>query len=246
MRNTPAQIAASLLLFGISVTNAAHLGQSEESVLQEHGEPKSTLSGGGTRILIYTEGRIKLDQGKVIEISGNLAPTDPTQQSTKPATLPKEQMPTKSAEPAPVPSHLQPVVNELVDSRHMQTSNPGLEKQRYLLLYYADGKSKASARITPQLIYYYNRFKSGNNFDVLFVSADTSPRRMTNHMSKASMPWPAIRYQSIEASGLLKYRGNILPAMALLDADGQLIASSEVDGKYKGCGAVLDALSKRL
>lgn len=246
MRKTTALTACGMIAASVLCTHAAQLGQTEEAVLKEHGAPKSALNKGGTRILIYPEGRIKLDQGTVVEVSGTLAPADPTAAKPAAASLPATGMAPKSTSPAPIPAHLQPIINELVDKRHMRIDNPGLEKQRYILLYFADGSSKASARITSQLRYYYEKNKKGNNFEVLFVSADASAPKMTNHMAKQAMPWPALRFQAIESSGLLEHSGKVLPAMALLDAKGQVIASSEVDGQYKGCGAVLDALMQGL
>lgn len=228
----------------LSCSQAAQIGQSEASVLKEHGAPNSALNKGSTRILIYSEGRIKLQQGKVVEVSDALASSDPLTQegeSPKAGTFTKQ-----PSEPDALPAHLKPIVNELVDARHMRMQNPGLEKQRYLLLYFAEGKSQACARVTPQLRHFRERYKSGNNFEVLFVSADSSASQMANHMAKQSMPWPALRYQAIDDSGLRKHQGKLLPAMTLLDATGQVITSSEIDGSYKGCGNVMDALQKQL
>lgn len=246
MQKCPAIAAYCLIAGGLLSTHAAHIGQKETAVLEAHGAPNSILHKGNKRILIYPEGRIRLEAGKVVEISGKLAPADPTSEEPAKVNLPARTLPAKSVAPDPIPAHLQPIADELVDKRHVRIENPGLEKARYLLIYFADGASKASANTTTQLRYYYETKKSGHNFEVLFVSADRNSNKMANHMAKQSMPWPAVRFQATEASGLLEYRGKTLPAMALLDAEGRVIASSEVDGQYKGCGFVLDALSKRL
>lgn len=246
MRNPTALIVCGMLAVPLLSTQAAHLGQTEASVLQEHGAPKSALNKGTQRILIYPEGRIKLDQGTVVEVTGKLTAADSAGSISQPSTMESPKRAPQSSGPSPMPAHLKPIVADLVDVRHMPMDNPDLEKQRFVLIYYAEGESLACERATQRLRYYYGYYKTGNNFEVLFVSADPSARKMTNHMAKQSMPWPAIRYDAIERSGLLKLRGTTLPAMALINAEGQLIASSEVDGVYKGVGSVLDALTSRL
>ncbi|MGB0416059.1 MAG: hypothetical protein ACPGKS_04365 [Coraliomargarita sp.] len=87
MRNPTALIVCGMLAVPLLSTQAAHLGQTEASVLQEHGAPKSALNKGTQRILIYPEGRIKLDQGTVVEVTGKLTAADSAGSISQPSTM---------------------------------------------------------------------------------------------------------------------------------------------------------------
>ena len=175
---------ALLLLLHLPTTpaEAAQLGQTEAEVREEHGTPQSVLDKGNKRTLIYREGRIKLEQGVVVEITGILAPADPTSQTAAPANLPVNPLPEQAVEATPVPAYLQPVLNQLVNARHLPIDNPGLEHQRFVLLYFAEHRSTATAALTAQLRHSYSHYRRGNNFEVLFVSRAPSSRK-----------WPATR-----------------------------------------------------
>ena len=69
----------------------------------------------------------------------------------------------------------------------------------HFLLFYSAGWSPACSKFTPALARFYEEQKAaGSNFEVIFVSVDDSEAEMVAHMVDTKMPWPAVRFGSVE------------------------------------------------
>jgi nucleoredoxin len=54
-------------------------------------------------------------------------------------------------------------------------------------------------------------------------------------MSEYKMPWPAIRFDAAKSiPAVQRFSGNGIPNLVFVTADGEILSSSYVDGKYVG------------
>ena len=96
---------------------------------------------------------------------------------------------------------------------------------------------------TPVLVDTYNKLqKEGKAFDLVFVSLDRSPEDMKEYMTSAKMPWKAVAFNSMKKTELLtKYSIRGIPALIILDKDGEMISSAgRTDVASKGAAAFDD------
>ncbi len=64
-------------------------------------------------------------------------------------------------------------------------------------------------------------------------------------MRDAQMPWPAVKFEKIaEKQGLMKYAGNGIPCLVLVDATGRVISDSFAGKNYLGPTKVLADLEQ--
>ncbi|QQL44927.1 hypothetical protein G3M56_013835 [Sulfuriroseicoccus oceanibius] len=91
---------------------------------------------------------------------------------------------------------------------------------------------------------------NGNQFEVIFVSADRGPDEMIKYMRKTSMPWPALDYIEMNsAKPFRKMTGGGIPNALLVTKDGRYINSgykNKGKGKYQGVGPVVETLEQLL
>jgi nucleoredoxin len=123
-----------------------------------------------------------------------------------------------------------------------------LESKKLFLIYFSAHWCQPCRAFTPDLVRYYNEMAAKHpEFDLIFVSRDKSPFGMEGYMRDANMPWPAIDYQKLaEKDGILKYQGDGIPDLVLVDGSGKVLADSYEGKKYVGPAKVLDALSEIL
>lgn len=232
-------------LFLISSLQAAYLGQSQADVLREHGKPSSALEMGSKSILIYPDGKVKLKNGKVTSIEGDIAKTAPSS-SVKTDTTAEVGAAANSEGPKETPKHLLHVKDNLVNEKHFDIEDPGLTDKDYILFFYSAQWSKPSQNFTPQLKHFYKKYKQENNFEIILISSDKNGNALRTYLMKDDIPWPAIRFTKIEQSGAMEYAGESLPCLVLFDKDGTILAHSEPGGGYVGPTPVLNELKKRL
>ena len=98
----------------------------------------------------------------------------------------------------------------------------------YLLVYFGAHWCPNCKKVTPRLTEFYREQRSEHrNFEVIFVSADKDEQAMLEFMDGYKMPWLAVKFtekKSIDC--LTKLAGRSYPCLALLDADGNLLAHS--------------------
>lgn len=131
------------------------------------------------------------------------------------------------------------------DGRRIKTSELG--SVPHVLLYYSASWCGPCRAFTPKLVDFYNENAESKRVMVVLVGRDRSAQEQSAYMTGHKMPWPAVPFERIEASGLLaKYGGRGIPNLVLLNTDGTVASGSYVDGKYLGPTKVLDDLRKIL
>jgi hypothetical protein len=66
-------------------------------------------------------------------------------------------------------------------------------------------------------------------------------------MRELSMPWPAVRFAEIKGLPEIKrYEGSGIPCLVIIDAQGNVVADSFVNGRYVGANAPMNSLGKLL
>ncbi len=216
-----------------SQLQAASVGQTTEEVLKEHGKPKSQMEMGSKTVLIYSDGRIKLENGKVVEIGSNLNTTPASGTANTPTSK-------------PTPKHLRSVASHLVNSRNVRVNSSGLGQKDYTLLYFSAAWCPPCRKFTPELVKFYNSKHKKGNFELIFVSGDRDEKAMLGYMKKYKMNFPAVRFNKVKASGIQKYSGSGIPCLVLFDKSGKVVSDSYVKGKYVGPIKVLKDLQKKI
>jgi thiol-disulfide isomerase/thioredoxin len=120
-----------------------------------------------------------------------------------------------------------------------------LENKKLFLLYFSAHWNQPCRLFTPALVNYYNEMVTKYpDFELILVSRDKSPFGMETHMKEANMPWPAIDYQKVAGKeGILKYAGEGLPDLVLVDSSGKVLADSYQGKQYIGPAKVVEALN---
>lgn len=119
---------------------------------------------------------------------------------------------------------------------------------KYYAIYFSAQWCPPCRGFTPELVNAYKSLKAKNPaFEVIFVSSDESNDDMKTYMSEYKMPWPALRFDAIKSlSAVRKYSGNGIPNLVFVTADGEILSSSYVGGKYVGPQKVLKDIQKKL
>lgn len=131
-----------------------------------------------------------------------------------------------------------PMVNAADGSRHDARK---LSSSKYMLVYFSALWCPPCRGFTPKLVDFVNAKRSGDNFNLVFVSNDRSEGAMFKYMTEYKMPWVAVPFDRIKPSGLQSmYGGNGIPNLVLVGPDGQVVSGSYRDGKYVGPQAVLN------
>lgn len=135
----------------------------------------------------------------------------------------------------------------VVDADGRSHDSSGIAAKKYMLLYFSAQWCPPCRAFTPDLVNFYNQKRGANNFDLVFVSSDRSARDMNGYMKSYNMPWAALPFNRIKSSGLgSKYGGRGIPNLVLLDAEGQVLSGSYVNGDYVGPRQVLHDLDQLL
>jgi thiol-disulfide isomerase/thioredoxin len=118
---------------------------------------------------------------------------------------------------------------------------------KYIALYFGAGWCGPCHKFTPELVSFYQEMKPKYpEFEVVFMSRDTSAVEMQQYMAEMHMPWPALRYDAVKFSTLNSLCGPGIPSLVLIDRRGQMLSSSFEGGNYLGPQKVLTDLRKRL
>lgn len=124
-----------------------------------------------------------------------------------------------------------------------------LSNVRYYAVYYSAIWCGPCRAFTPDLVAFYNKFKPNHsNFELIFVSLDENEAGLIQYMKTDAMPWPAVRFSSIEHTsngrltrdGIQKFVGHGIPDLVLIDAATGSVMSDSFDGEnYLGPQKVL-------
>ena len=143
----------------------------------------------------------------------------------------------------------------------------------HFLLFYTAGWSPSSQKFAPALVRFYEEQKAaGASFEVVMVSVDDSEKEMLAHMKDIKMPWPAVRFGSVEVGAsapqdesdenededqpapppnplefIEQAAGRGVPCVVVMDSRGLILAHSYKRRKeYLGAEEPLEEFSKLL
>jgi len=119
---------------------------------------------------------------------------------------------------------------------------------KYYAFYFSAEWCPPCRTFTPELVEAYKELKAKNPaFELVFVSSDESKDEMQAYMRNYKMPWPAVRFDTAKSlRAIQRYRGNGIPNLVFVDADGEVLSSSYVDDTYVGPRKVLRDIQKKL
>ena len=75
--------------------------------------------------------------------------------------------------------------------------------------------------------YYNNEIAKDDNVELIWASADRSEPAMESWATKEKFPWPTIKFKEArEIDEINQFRPRGVPGYVLIDANGELLASS--------------------
>jgi len=120
---------------------------------------------------------------------------------------------------------------------------------KYYAIYYSAQWCPPCHHFTPELVKFYNDFKPSHpDFELIFVSEDHNDDAMLAYMKEMSMPWPAVRFNSLmhdgsgtfKGSGIEGFAGGGIPDLVLVDSTGKVLSDSFQGDQYVGPDKVID------
>lgn len=135
----------------------------------------------------------------------------------------------------------------LVNAKGEEFKTADLAEKKYVVLYFSASWCPPCKKFTPNLVKFYNDHAAKANFDVILVGADRSAEKQAAYLTDFNMPFKAVPFEAL-AEGTLPRKFGVrgIPHLAILDAEGNQVASSVVDGEYIGCDAVLERFAEVL
>ncbi|MEM9480733.1 MAG: thioredoxin-like domain-containing protein [Verrucomicrobiota bacterium] len=132
-----------------------------------------------------------------------------------------------------------------------EACKPGtLRTKDFVVLYFSAHWDHGSKEATPELVEFYEQAKKKHqNFEIVFISSDKDEKEMLRFMNGYKMPWLALKFKKQhDVDGLIKHAGRAIPSVAVLDAEGKLVAHSfeEKTGKYQGVLKPVEAMKRML
>lgn len=160
-----------------------------------------------------------------------------------------------SPTPPPAPAFNNPVGGELdghlvaLSGRKVSKyQGPPLAGHKYLAIYFSAHWCGPCRQFTPELVNWYEKTKkkSGDLFELVFVSRDRSEKDMEGYIEEAKMPWPAVDFSYIDRSKIRRFAGRGIPCLVLVGPDGSVLSHSYEGDNYVGPGKVMQDLDKLL
>ena len=124
----------------------------------------------------------------------------------------------------------------LLNAADQKVPSATLDK-KYIGLYFSASWCGPCRSFTPELIKFRNQH--AENFEVVLVGGDGSPKAQSKYIKKYKMPWLAMENQSAEAKvASKKLQVQYIPYLVILDPDGHVITKDGVsDVRSMGEGA---------
>ncbi|WP_309399441.1 thioredoxin-like domain-containing protein [Cerasicoccus maritimus] len=128
----------------------------------------------------------------------------------------------------------QNILKDLVKPEGDKLAKTDVTPKDYYAIYYSAHWCGPCRKFTPQLVDFYNEnTPKHDNFEVIFVSSDKSAQKMQAYIDEAHMPWPALEYgKKKEFKGYTKHGIKWIPSLVIVDREGNVLATSIVDGEY--------------
>lgn len=148
----------------------------------------------------------------------------------------------KAAVPSTMARRLQGKLVQLQGGSLRPQDPDRLREVEFYALYYSAAWCGPCRQFTPRLVRAYAELRAAYpEFEVVFVSADRSAGDMQKYMAGDKMTWPALRFDQVRAAGeIMRYAGDGIPCLVLVDAAGRVLSDSYRGNNYVGPQAVLD------
>jgi nucleoredoxin len=149
---------------------------------------------------------------------------------------------------APLAETLKGDLVSLSGKRTHKFEDAALANNKYFAVYYSASWCGPCRAFTPKLVEWYNKNKPAHpEFELIFVSSDQGADEMDAYMAMDKMPWPALKFTKKAANkSVTKYAGPGIPCLVFLDAEGNVLSDSYVNGSYVGPQKVLGDIEKTL
>jgi nucleoredoxin len=155
---------------------------------------------------------------------------------------------TRSVFPEPIVRPAEKLAGHLVavkDDHFENFDTAGLKDVKYFAFYFSASWCPPCKVFTPKLVDFYNSFKPGHpDFELILLDQDASQEEMLSYMIAGKMPWPAVRFDAIDSADANKYRGEGIPDLVLVDAQGKVLSDSFDGYTYLGPDKVLDDIKQ--
>ena len=100
-------------------------------------------------------------------------------------------------------------------------------KDKYVGLYFSASWCGPCRSFTPELIKFRNQHQE--NFEVVLIGGDGSPKAQSKYMKKYAMPWLAMENQSDAAKiASEKLKVQYIPYLVILDPEGNVVSKDGV------------------
>jgi len=139
---------------------------------------------------------------------------------------------------------IQSIGPTLVDANDGSLDSTALHEANYVVLFFSAQWCGPCRTFTPELVQFHRRHSQRGKVAVIYVSSDCSENQMMRYLRDSNMPWHAVPYDRVEASGL-KQRFNVrgIPRLVVLDREGETVLES---GGRRNPSQVLRELADRL
>lgn len=149
---------------------------------------------------------------------------------------------------AVVPSTLN--LHEMLDGRLIRNDDgiirnieaADIQEARIFAFYHSAMSNGQSRAFTPVLVSAYKEIKATYpEFEIIFVSNDRDEFNMKRYIKDYKMPWPAVRFDAIDAS-VQQWAGSSIPWLAAVNEKGHPLTLNAKDKQYSDPVKVLDAI----
>jgi nucleoredoxin len=146
------------------------------------------------------------------------------------------------------------VMREMFDGKLVRMENGSLRPYsgdelrnvKYYALYYSAHWCGPCRKFTPELVKFYQQFKQQHpEFEVIFISGDHNPEGMREYMKSSGMPWPAVKFEMVDAK-LRGLAGSGIPWLGIYNASGQPISNNGKTKQWTPPAMILAAFQQAL